>query len=205
MGRVLLFASYESKHLIPGMRFSASAGYVSDPRYNFFGFNGDACEYNPLKSGNYLMSRNFFRFISDFQGKMGGHLNWVAGVSFWNFKTGEVQQKYGGENVETVYSRYVRYGVIKSSEASGGSRLEFKAGLCYDSRDKEAAPDRGIWAELYCNGSPDFFGDGHSYLKFNAHFRHYLSIPLNIPAGNPVFAYHLAYQSTVAGDAPFYM
>ena len=37
------------------------------------------------------------------------------------------------------------------------------------------------------------------------YFRHYVSIPIPIPAGNPVFAYRLAWQQTLAGETPIYM
>ena len=109
------------------------------------------------------------------------------------------------------YEKYVyillnkQFGVIKESEAKGGSRLEIKAGLVYDSRDFETAPNKGLWAELYVNGSPDVFGDGFNYLKLNAHFRHYVSIPFGFKVGDPVFAYHLAYQGSLAGETPFYI
>jgi outer membrane protein assembly factor BamA len=79
--------------------------------------------------------------------------------------------------------------------------MEFKFGLMYDTRDHEAAPSRGIWAEAVAYGSPDMFQRAADYIKLAAHFRHY--VPL---AGDKlVFAYHLAYQGTVAGDVPFYM
>ena len=66
-------------------------------------------------------------------------------------------------------------------------------GLVYDSRDIEAAPNKGVWAEAYLNGDPF-----RKYLKACAYFRNYISIPIPIPAGNPVFAYRLAWQHTIA-------
>ena len=72
----------------------------------------------------------------------------------------------------------------------------------YDTRDIEAAPNRGIWAEAYLNGNVL----DHKYLKACAYFRHYVSIPIHLfKAGDPVFAYRLAWQQTIAGQTPFYM
>jgi outer membrane protein assembly factor BamA len=50
-------------------------------------------------------------------------------------------------------------------------------------------------------GSPDMFQRAADYIKLAAHFRHY--VPLS--GDKVVFAYHLAYQGTVAGNVPFYM
>ena len=46
----------------------------------------------------------------------------------------------------------------------------------------------------------------HRYLKACAYFRHYITLPVHLfKAGDPVFAYRLAWQQTIAGDTPFYM
>ena len=71
----------------------------------------------------------------------------------------------------------------------------------YDTRDIEAAPNKGIWAEAYLNGNVI----GQRYLKACVYFRNYIDIPIHIPAGDPVFAYRLAWQQTLAGETPFYM
>lgn len=211
-GRSRFFLSYDSKYLIPGMRVSGSAMYILDPLYNLYGFNGETSVYNANLASNketginyYGMNRNLFRGLLDFQGNITSHLKWAAGMSFWHFDMGDMKDKYGYNTSNTMYRHYTTAGVIKPAEAAGGNRLEFKAGLCFDNRDFEAAPNKGIWADLYMNGSPDVFGDGFKYLKLCAHFRNYLSIPLNMSAGKPVFAYHLAYQGTIAGEAPFYI
>jgi hypothetical protein len=92
-------------------------------------------------------------------------------------------------------------GIIKADEAQGGYALELNAGLVYDTRDIEAAPNHGIWAEAYLNGNVL----SHQYLKACMYFRHYIDIPIHIPAGDPVFAYRLAWQQTIAGETPVYM
>lgn len=211
-GRTRYFLSYDSKYLIPGLRVSGSAMYVTDPLYNFYGFNGEASVYNADMASNkdtgvnyYGMKRNMFRGLADVQGQITKELKWCAGLSYWHLDIGDMDEKYGYNKLMTMYKTYSTLGVIKPSEVNGGDRLELKAGLCYDSRNFEAAPDKGIWADLYLNGSPDLFGDGFNYLKLCAHFRHYVTLPFSMRAGKPVFAYHLAYQGTVAGEVPFYM
>ena len=162
---------------------------------------------DPLKNiSYYCTNRDIIRVLADFQGNITPHLLWAGGISYWNFRMGDINEgKYGYDAKSTLYNHYKQYGVIRDSEAKGGNRLELKAGLVYDSRDFETAPNKGIWSEIYVNGSPDVFGDGFNYLKLSAHFRHYVRIPFGLKVGDPVFAYHLAYQGTVAGKAPFYI
>ena len=52
-------------------------------------------------------------------------------------------------------------GAIKADEKNGGLALELNAGVVYDTRDIEAAPNKGIWAEAYLNGNVL----QHQYLK----------------------------------------
>ena len=204
-GRTRLYLSHDSKHLIPKVRTTLSATYIDDPLYNFWGFNGTASPMSKTDSYHF-MDRTILRILADFQGKITPQIRWAGGINFWRFGMNDVDQaKYGYDPSQTMYYHYKKSGMLKESEMNGGSRLEFKGGLVFDSRDIECAPNKGIWAELYVNGSPDIFKDGFNYLKLNAHFRQYITIPIKFKAGEPVFAYHLAYQGTIAGEAPFYM
>lgn len=226
--RVRLYLAYDSKYLIPNMRVNASVTYMNDPLYSFWGFNGSAATQNYDVWGNrdmtipsvadptvltnvnyYGMSRDMLRILANFQGRITDNLNWAAGVNFWNWKLGDMHDngvKNGDETryyntTSTLYNFLNTSGVISDAEKNGGLALELNAGLVYDTRDMEAAPNNGIWAEAYLNGN--ILNQG--YLKACAYFRHYISIPISIPAGNPVFAYRLAWQHTIAGETPLYM
>ena len=221
--RVRLYLAYDSKYLIPKMRVNASVTYMTDPLYSFWGFNGPASlvnldqpytEYwtNKQTDINYFgMSRKMLRILANLQGQIVPHLNWAAGINFWNWKLGDMKDKgYTKEGAEgksyyskenTLFRDYQKLGIIKADEMNGGNALEINAGLVFDTRDIEAAPNHGIWAEAYLNGNVL----EHQYLKACAYFRHYISIPIHLPAGNPVFAYRLAWQQTILGETPIYM
>ncbi len=220
--RMRFYLAYDSKYLFPKMRVNASVTYVTDPLYSFWGFNGGASLAhldNPYDlwtnkdTGiNYFgMSRNMLRVLANFQGEIVPHLNWAAGINFWNWKVGDMRDngyKKDGSNDKfyydkdnTLYRDYQRLGIIHGDEKNGGNALELNAGLVYDTRDIEAAPNHGIWAEAYLNGNVL----DHRYLKACVYFRHYIDIPIHIPAGDPVFAYRLAWQQTIAGETPLYM
>ena len=221
--RMRLYLAYDSKYLVPNMRINASVTYMNDPLYSLWGFNGGASlahldkpytEYwsNQATGINYFgMSRNMLRVLANVQGRIVDHLNWAAGVNFWNWKLGDMKdngykvqgssdkQYYNKEN--TLYKDYQKLGIINADEAAGGKALELNAGLVYDTRDMEAAPNRGVWAEAYLNGNVL----DKRYLKACVYFRHYIDIPIHIKAGDPVFAYRLAWQQTIAGETPLYM
>lgn len=206
MTRLHLF--YDSKYLIPGIRVTAAATYMNNPMFSFYGLNGSGQPYKPEINANkdtgiayYNFQRNMFRFLADFQGEIAPNLNWAAGMSYWNFDIKDID-KEPYESWNTLYNIYKRTNIIRPEEAEGGSRMEFKAGVVYDTRDLDSAPSKGVWAEVYVNGSPDVFGDGYKYAKLSAHFRQYVPI---MPDNKLTFAYHLAYQGTVAGEVPFYM
>ncbi len=202
-GSGVLHLFYDSKYLIPkNIRLTFAATYLPNPIMSFYGFNGAASPYHKEFDrargvAFYGMRRDALRVLADLSGRITGPLSWAAGVAFWNYRIGNVTlDKYSADANNSLYNLYRRYG-----EASGGSRIELKAGLVYDTRDHEAAPSRGIWAEAVAYGSPDVFQRAADYIKVAAHFRHY--VPLH--GDGVVLAYHLAYQGTVAGSVPFYM
>ena len=225
-GKTRLYLGYDSKYLIPNMRVNASVTYVDDPMYNFWGFNGTQAlqNYNLWtnkgitegkpdnfdRSINYYgLSRKMFRVLANVQGRITDNLNWAAGVNFWNWKMGDMRESQKNQDTgkglydvnTTLYRRYRQIGAIPDDEAEGGNALELNAGLVYDTRDIEAAPNNGVWIEAYLNGNVL----DHRYLKACVYFRNYVDIPIHIPAGDPVFAYRVAWQQTIAGETPFYM
>ena len=227
--RMRLYLAYDSKYLIPNMRVNASVTYMTDPLYTLWGFNGAAATQNYDVWGNremtvptsltdptlsnvnyYGMSRNMLRVLANFQGRITENLNWAAGVNFWYWKLGDmkdngVKQDDGSKmyynKTATLYNFLSNAGVITDEEKNGSTALELNAGVVYDTRDIEAAPNKGIWAEAYLNGNVI----GQQYLKACAYFRQYISIPIHLPAGDPVFAYRLAWQHTIAGETPLAM
>ncbi len=228
--QVKLHFFYDSKYLIPKVRLTAAATYILAQMYPFMGFNGSATPYyTDLASGKtqmnrvamYNVKRNSMRVMADFQGDITSNkFRWAAGVSYWWYDIQDITLKKKGTtaydttpndylttqgiNSASLWQLYQRAGLIKANEANGGHHIELKAGLVYDSREHEADPSRGIWAELYAYGSPDILNgrgkEGYSYLKLAAHFRHYVPVWQD----KITFAYHLAYQGKLAGNAPYY-
>ncbi|MCQ2059729.1 MAG: hypothetical protein MJY71_07890 [Bacteroidaceae bacterium] len=207
---------YDSKFLIPGVRFTAAVSYIPDKMSEFYGFNGDVSVYNKDYdksdkfdgAGNslayYNIRKDMFRAVADFQGQIGKlPLNWIAGLAYYDYSVGNVSgkkyEKYKVLENNTLYSNYVRYGIIPESQKDGGSMLDIKAGLVLDTRDHEAAPNKGFCAEAALIGS--FIGRNNpGYLNYMAHWRHYITLAKN----RLVFAYHLAFQGNLMGETPWF-
>lgn len=215
---------YDSKYLIPGIRLTADASYLTEQAMQFYGFNGYDAVYNPEWENEdspeyrsrlfYRHDRRIFRIMANFQGnllKSTRDFKWITGFAFYRNKIGSVdidklnQGRDASDtlpHIDGLYDRYVKWGVITPAEASGNTITYFKAGLVYDTRDTEPNPFKGIWTEAVISYSPGFPGDSRfAYAKFTFIHRQYFTILPEILS----FAYRLGYQGTLFGNVPFHM
>lgn len=221
-GSKLFQVRYDNKELIPGVRWSSSIRVNLDRAYDFYGFNGYRSYYaydrvamgkdgeSYLFSPFYRYSRKEFLFKSDFLGRINDHLQWEAGVFANYFKLGSID--YGNinkgkdesqiypESNPTLFDYYKQAGVISEKEADGGLAAGLRAGMVYDSRDKEGAPSHGIWAEAHVTAALPGISET-PYYRYSATWRQYLPI-----IGNDVltFAYRLNYEGNFGKKVPFY-
>lgn len=213
---------FDTKHLIPGIRFTTDLSYLTDPMYDFFGYNGYESVYNAtwtnadepdyLSRAFYKYDRKLFRFAVDLQGKLPvDNLGWAAGIWLLNYNVGSVDIDKLNEGktddflpeIPSLYDHYINWGIISPEEATGSFVSYIKAGLVYDTRDNEPNPNRGIWTEAVFTYAPSFMGIGGNYqhMKFTLTHRQYFTLfPERL-----TFAYRLGYQGTVFGDVPFYL
>lgn len=213
---------YDSEYLIPGIRVSAEASYLTEQSLDFYGFNGYESYFNAdwedKESDDYLsrmyynMDRKLTRLRADFQGKITGpQFRWMAGIEYNHAKTGtvDIEKLNKGKDIEDqlpdtalLYDKFVEWGVIPGDQADGGNTTLLKAGLVYDTRDIEANPMKGIWTELQFLMAPSFLGnDDLSYTRFILTHRQYFTLApqvLNL-------AFRVSYQSKLSGDMPYYM
>ncbi len=139
-GSGIYYLFYDSEYLIRGLRFTASASYLPNTMMAFYGFNGYPAPFlRDKNAGFYAVDRNLLRIMGDLQGPIAGHLGWAAGAAFFHYATGRTRVgKYAGET--TLYDLYRRYGIIYDDESGGGSHIELRAGVVYDTRDNEPDP-----------------------------------------------------------------
>jgi len=214
--------SYDTKTLIKNTRLTAELNYSTEQALDFYGFNGYEAYYNQNyedeSTGDYR-SRMFYRidrkrflFKSDFQiNIIHEKLRALVGLSLENLKISEVdidKLNKGLSNEDKLpshdeqpglYKYYTEAGLITKEDASGGFNGLLKLGAVYDTRDTEANPNKGIWAESFILTNPGF--NDNSYAKLIVNWHQYQTIiPRKIN-----FAYRLSYQPKIWGDIPWYM
>ena len=182
--------------------------------------NHDAYIYTP----KYRVNRLALLFKSDFVGNIWDKkLFWEAGYHFSYFKQGYKNQQAlnfdkinknkeeykaypsdpSAENYDMpLFDQYRRWGIISDEEAWGGINSSVRFGLMFDTRDKEGAPSRGIWAEAHVTLAPKWLGTTNPYYRYSATFRHYVPIVKNDVL---TFAYRINYEGTFGNKAPYYV
>ena len=170
----------------------------------------------------YKYKRNLFRFAADIEGTIWKNIKWNAGLGVLGYMIGECdidmlngknefdpniplgEQKAMNENVEGLYKKYVKWGLIDQAEAKGGWHPYLRAGITYDSRDQRTCPTKGIYADAFFTYTAAFgeqAAAGYNHLQFNFNFRHYVPVYRD----RVTFAYRIGTQNNIAGQSPFYM
>ena len=222
------FLTYDTKHLIPKVRMSLAATLTYDKAMDFYGYNGYQSNYHhdsvkywrkaddktdmptQYMSAFYRLERMAASVKADFVGNIWENkLFWQASYYFaWHRYSSIDLAKInrGKDSVEmfsgqTLYEKYIDWGIILPNEIGGGFTSAVKVGLMYDTRDFEAAPSRGIWAEAHLTIAPKFLGTTRPYYRYMATFRHYVPIAKD----RLVFAYRLNYQGCLGKYLPYYI
>ena len=207
------------------MDFYGFNGYMSNYNHEQVALGKDKNnEANYIYTPKYRINRLALLFKTDFTGNIWKNkFFWVAGYHLSYFQQGykkqqalnldkinknkEEYKKYPGdlatpEYEPTVFDLYRRWGIIPENEAWGGLNSTLRLGLLFDTRDKEAAPSKGIWAEAHVTVAPKWLGTSNPYYRYSATFRHYVPIVKNDVL---TFAYRLNYEGTFGKSAPYYV
>ena len=192
---------YDSKYLIPGgIRTTFDFSYLTEKALNFYGFNGYQAAYHPsfededsedyISRMYYRHERKILRIIADFQGGIvSERLRWLVGVNYFNISTAtvDIEKLNKGKDEEDklpdtslLYDEYNLLDYIAPDERDGGVTTYFKLGLVYDTRDNEAAPNRGLWTEVLFLTAPSFLGNRpYAFNKIAINHRQYITLVKN--------------------------
>ena len=227
-GSQLYVVSYDNRFLIPGVRWSSALTIYNDKAMDFYGYNGYMSYYdhemvalgkdkknedNYIYTPKYRVNRFALLFKSDFIGNIWNNkFFWEAGYHLSYIKQGAINRdkinknkadyKMFPDSEKTIYEHYRDWGLISDAEANGGLNSTIRAGLLFDTRDKEGAPSRGIWAEAHLIMAPKWLGTTNPYYRYSATFRHYVPIVKNDIL---TFAYRLNYEGTLGKSSPYYI
>lgn len=213
--------------LIPNSRLFIDAGYFTDKRFEFYGFNGFVSPYfndlyvlsqqdngqqslaenfdSDFNSVFYRMDRKQFRFNSCLRSKFGfgEHFYYGVGLSYFNYNMGRINihnEEYLYDEQMTLFELYRESGLIRENEADGGNVTQIKLAFIYDSKNHDSDPTKGAYFEATVTGAPDLIDrDGYSHMTFNAVWQHYIPIVKE----NLTFAYRLVTQNVI-GEIPYY-
>ena len=218
-------------NLIPNSRLFVDAGYFTDKRFEFYGFNGFASPYfndlyvlsqqstvngqqqalienfNPdFNSIFYKMDRKQFRFNSCLRSKFGFGENFYYGVglSYFNYNMGRIEiqnEEYQYDQQMSLYELYRESGLIRDNEADGGNVTQLKLAFIYDSKNHDSDPTKGAYFEATVTAAPDFI-DSDGYS--HATFNAVWQQYIPIVNENLTFAYRLVTQNVIAGEIPYY-
>ena len=221
------FLTYDTKHLIPHVRMSLAATCMYDKAMDFYGLNGYQAWYDyenvnfwkkqkdktgiqpEYMTAFYRLQRLAIAGKADFVGNIWKKkLFWQASYYFSWMKYASIDRdkiNKGRDSVEmfegeTLFDKYFHWGIISAEEKIGGMTSAIRLGLLYDTRNFEAAPQSGIWAEANITLAPHFLGTTHAYYRYMAIFRHYVPLVKE----RLVFAYRLNYQGSI-GSLPYYI
>ncbi len=227
-GSQLFVVSYDNKTLIPGVRWSTAVTLTNEKALDFYGFNGYSSYFdheavalgkdkqnkdNYIFTPMYRTNRLALLAKTDFVGNIWEKkLFWEAGYHFSYIKQGAINREKINKNkadykvypdeMPTLYELYRQWGIISDEEANGGISSTVRLGLLFDSRDKEGAPTRGIWAEGHLTLAPKWLGTTNPYYRYSLTFRHYVPI---VERDVLTFAYRLNYEGTFGRKAPYYI
>lgn len=216
---------FDTKTLIPGIRFSPGITVFNDKALDFYGFNGYQSFYNYerinegknnpdsyLYTPYYKVDRLNISAKADFSGEIiKDRLYWEAGYMFSWFKEGTIDrvkvnkgkepEKMFPDSEPTLYEQYRTWGIISDDEDGGGINSGLKLGIMYDTRDVENSPNKGLWVEGHAILAPKWLGTTNPYYRYSLTFRHYVPIVMK----KLTLAYRLSYQGTIGKSAPFYV
>lgn len=213
---------FESKTLIPKVRFAFDLTYSTEQALDFYGFNGYESVFDKAITQEndpdyisrmfYKQERKMLRIMVNFKGKVfNPHLKWVLGLMYEGMKLKTVdiakinEDKDSSEMlppVDLLYDKYVKWGIINQNEKAGGHSLLLKLGLDYDTRDLEAAPTKGIWSAIVLMQGHSFMPTKDmNYTQLILTHRQYFTLVKK----HLVLAYRFNYQGRLFGEIPYYM
>jgi len=197
-GRRDLTVFFDAPHLLPGgLRADAFVGseeHIATPYYGL----GNLSNYDPTLDREGGPSPYFYRFGRTRRQAL---LNVQRGVGFLPVR---LLLGAGVSDVTIDTTPYddgstLLHEQLEGSPAPGGLSNHVRAGLIWDSRDRETGPTRGAWSEVLVQRFDRNLGSDFDYTRWTATDRRYLSLGTD----RVVFANRFLLQG-VEGDAPFY-
>lgn len=198
-GRRDLTLFFDAPHLLPGeWRVTAYAGLERQIATPYYGIGNDAPYDESLDRDDgpdpyyYRFGRTRNRITVDVQKRLAGlPLRLLMGAGASHVTVDTTPKDEGSTLLGAELAAAGR-------PAPGGWSNHLRAGLVWDTRDREVGPRRGVWSDVLVKWAGEPLGSNRSFSVWTATDRRYYSV-----ADRLVFANRLLLQNT-AGDPPFY-
>ncbi len=200
------------------LRVTAEVNYSIDGGLNFYGFNGYESNFGKkyidphspayITRLYYKINRKLLNLYLSLQGNIAKEkLRWFLGFTSLNYNIKKAQRNKLSikekhlPDTTTLYEDYVKYGLIRESEAKGGLINFINVGLVFDNRDIKANANKGFWDEIILYSNPAFFTDkSYKFISLSAIHRQYITLIKK----KLTFAYRLGAKMLLAGRQPFF-
>jgi outer membrane translocation and assembly module TamA len=186
---------FDAPALLPsGWRLDAFVGREQELAAPYYGVGNDAVHDTALSAEPnpyyYRYGRTRLRVLSNVQRRIGtSRARWLAGAGFASVTTDATPFDSGTTLLQQQ---------LGTAAAPRGTLAYVRAGLVWDSRDREIGPTSGWWNEVLAQRVDRALGASHSYTRVTAAARRYTPITERLTLASRVIA-----QQT-SGDVPLY-
>ena len=194
-GRRDLTIFLDAPFLPGGWRFDAFLGVEKQISTSYYG-PGNASTFDPLlEEGEnpffYRFGRERKVLQVNLQRPIGGlPLRFLVGGQLEDIEIDPTPKNQGTTLLQTQ--------LPSGGPLPGGASNSLRAGLIWDSRDRESGPQRGVWWEALVERVDEALGSERSYTRWTVSDRRYFTLFQGL-----VLANRLTLQN-VTGDPPFY-
>ena len=192
-GRRDVTVFFDAPRLLPNSwRLDAFAGIERELAAPYYGVGNDAAYDTTLSRAPnpyyYRYGRDRVRILTNVQAPLGdSRLRALAGVGYAHVKTDAIPFDSG----TTLFA-------ADFVEAPSGTLAFVRAGMVWDSRDREVGPTNGWWSELLAQHVNEALGASQTYTRVTAAARRYVPVTSRV-----TWASRLVAQQ-VSGDVPIY-
>lgn len=189
---------FDAPHLLPGgWRLDAFAGSEKHLATPYYGL-GNSTAFDETRTAEGSTTPYYYRFgrtrnqaLFNLQRRIGGlPLRALVGAGVSNVDIDPVPYDSGTTLLASQ---------LGAAQVPGGWSNSVRAGLVWDTRDREIGPTRGSWSELLVQRVDAALGSDHEYTRWTVADRRYL----RLGSERLVYANRFLLQG-VEGDAPFY-
>ena len=194
----LLYLQYDGCGLPGGIDISATGRWQTDPYYYFWGYNGLpflSRQTNALPY--YRHHRRYLMLNGQISKAVTPRLKVFSAITLWDY---DIAASDSSDTEATnLWASYRRQGLIEALECDGGTLLDFKIGVHYDSRNHPTTPSQGCLAEAFLTGSIDLRHAHYNSWKANGQFVFYHAFGSRVVLANRTVG-----QYTLAGEEPYF-